>query len=53
MIGISQGHFGEKVTDPIFETGIIPSRIDALSPTPQHYIHSIGDSSALVNNNKI
>ncbi len=43
------GHLpGEKVTEPIAKTRMIPQGTDALSPAPQHDIYSIEDLRQLV-----
>jgi len=43
------GHLpGEKVTEPISITRMIPEGTDALSPAPQHDIYSIEDLSMLI-----
>ncbi len=43
------GHLpGEKVTQPISETRMIPEGTDAISPAPQHDIYSIEDLSTLI-----
>jgi glutamate synthase domain-containing protein 2 len=43
------GHLpGEKVTNPISETRMIPTGTDALSPAPQHDIYSIEDLRMLI-----
>ncbi|MHC1585085.1 MAG: glutamate synthase-related protein [Candidatus Syntropharchaeia archaeon] len=43
------GHLpGEKVTEPISETRMIPVGTDALSPAPQHDIYSIEDLRMLI-----
>ena len=43
------GHLpGEKVTDKISRTRMIPEGTDALSPAPQHDIYSIEDLSMLI-----
>jgi glutamate synthase domain-containing protein 2 len=43
------GHLpGEKVTDPISETRMIPAGTDALSPAPHHDIYSIEDLRQLI-----
>ncbi len=43
------GHLpGEKVTEKISETRMIPEGTDALSPAPQHDIYSIEDLSTLI-----
>lgn len=43
------GHLpGEKVTEPISVTRMIPEGTDALSPAPQHDIYSIEDLSMLI-----
>jgi glutamate synthase domain-containing protein 2 len=43
------GHLpGEKVTERISETRMIPEGTDALSPAPQHDIYSIEDLSMLI-----
>ncbi|WP_455369713.1 glutamate synthase-related protein [[Eubacterium] cellulosolvens] len=43
------GHLpGEKVTEDISETRMIPVGTDALSPAPQHDIYSIEDLSQLI-----
>ncbi|MCW4028573.1 MAG: glutamate synthase-related protein [Candidatus Bathyarchaeota archaeon] len=43
------GHLpGEKVTDPVAKTRMIPTGSDALSPYPQHDIYSIEDLRQLI-----
>jgi len=43
------GHLpGEKITEPISQTRMIPVGTDALSPAPQHDIYSIEDLSQLI-----
>lgn len=43
------GHLpGEKVSEPVAETRMIPTGTDALSPAPQHDIYSIEDLSTLI-----
>jgi len=43
------GHLpGEKVTEPISETRMIPAGTDALSPAPHHDIYSIEDLRQLI-----
>ena len=43
------GHLpGEKVTEPISETRMIPVGTDAISPAPHHDIYSIEDLSQLI-----
>jgi glutamate synthase domain-containing protein 2 len=43
------GHLpGEKVTEPVARTRMIPTGTDALSPAPQHDIYSIEDLRQLI-----
>jgi glutamate synthase domain-containing protein 2 len=43
------GHLpGEKVSEPVSATRMIPAGTDALSPAPQHDIYSIEDLSMLI-----
>jgi glutamate synthase domain-containing protein 2 len=46
--GIGGHLIGEKVTDAISETRMIPTGTDAISPAPHHDIYSIEDLSQLI-----